>query len=333
MNRLTTLARIPLLIVEYAGQLGMDRDELLRCTSLTPLNLSDPDKRISVVALLKLWRAILEKEDDAAIGVSIGRNCRATRLGLVGYSMYYSRDLLEAYQRFARYIHIISEAVQIEVTEDREQTTLLFDAHPSLFALRHPVEAQLAAVLTVGREITQSDLVPIAIRLPFPHPNDTKQHREVFHCPIHFDQPNAAIVFATSQMRLPVIASDPTLSGYLEELARSTLNSLAIQNESFVDTVRRALWSELPGGKPNLWRTASGLGISARTLQRRLREDNTSFTTLLDELRRELAGDLLADKKLAVSDVAFLLGYSEPSAFQRAFRRWRGVSPQRFRTG
>ncbi len=77
-----------------------------------------------------------------------------------------------------------------------------------------------------------------------------------------------------------------------------------------------------------MWGTASGLGISARTLQRRLRENGTSFSAVLEELRRELSGELLADKKLAVSDVALLLGYSEPSAFQRAFRRWRGVSPR-----
>jgi AraC-like DNA-binding protein len=194
-------------------------------------------------------------------------------------------------------------------------------------------EAQLAAVLTVAREITQSDLMPLAIHLPSPKVDDPSAYREVFRCPVHFSHPDAAIVLATFQMRLRIKASDPALSRYLEELAGSTLKSLGAPSENFVDTVRRALWSELPGGRPNLWRTASGLGISARTLQRRLRENGPSFSAVLEELRRELAGDLLADNKLAVSDVAFLLGYSEPSAFQRAFRRWRGVSPRRFRAG
>jgi AraC-like DNA-binding protein len=247
--------------------------------------------------------------------------------------MYYSRDLSDALHRFSRYIHIISEAVQFEVARDGERTTLSFNAHPSLLALRHPVEAQLAAVLTIARDITQSDVVPRAIHLPSPKADDPNAYREVFRCPVHFSHPNAAIVFATSQMRLPIKASDPTLSGYLEELAGNTLKLLGAPSENFVDTVRRVLWSELPGGRPNLWRTASGLGISARTLQRRLRENGSSFSAVLEELRRELSGDLLADKKLAVSDVAFLLGYSEPSAFRRAFRRWRGVSPRRFRSG
>jgi len=330
---LTNLARIPLLLLEYAEQSGNDREEFLRLASITPATLADADTRLPISALLRLWRAILKRQEGTAIGARIGSTCKATRLGLVGYAMYYSRDLLEALHRFSRYIHIISEAVQFEVAKGGERTTLLFNAHPSLLALRHPVEAQLAAVLTVGREITQSDLVPLAIQLPFPNPGDSKEHREVFRCPVHFSQPDAAIVLATSQLRLPIRASDPTLGGYLEELASSTLKSLGAANEDFVDTVRRALWSELPGGKPNLWRTASGLGVSARTLQRRLRENGTSYSALLEELRRELSGDLLTDNKLAVSDIAFLLGYSEPSAFQRAFRRWRGVSPRRFRTG
>jgi len=332
VNRLTNLARIPLLIVEYAEQSGIDRGDLLQRASLSAENLSDPDKRISVAALLELWRAVLEKEDDTAIGVSIGSTCSAKRLGIVGYAMYYSRDLLQAFQRFARYVHIISEAVQIDIATEGEQTTVSFSAHPSLFALRHPVEAQIAALMTVGREITQTDLVPLAIHLPFPHPGASKRYKVVFRCPVHFEQPHAAIVFTAAQMRLAVTASDPTLSGYLDELASSTLDALAVQDEGFVDAVRRALWSESPGGKPNLWRTASEMGISVRTLQRHLRENGTSFSAVLEELRRELAGDLIANKELAVSDVAFLLGYSEPSAFRRAFRRWHGVSPRRFRS-
>lgn len=330
---LTNIARIPLLIFEYAEQTGIDRQELLRLASLTPANLADPDTRLPMSAALKLWRFILEREAGTAIGVRIGSTCGARSLGLVGYAMYYSHDLLEAFQRLSRYVRIISEAVQFDVAKDGEQTTMSFNAHPSLLALRHPVEAQITAVLTIGREITQSDLVPLEIQLPFLCPGDSNEYREMLRCPVHFSRPDAAMIFATSQMRLPIKGSDPTLSAYLEQLADSTLKSLGSPNEDFVDKVRRLLWSQLPGGRPDLWRTASKLGISARTLQRRLRENGTSYSALLEKLRRELAGHLLADRKLAVSEVAFLLGYSEPSAFQRAFRRWRSVSPRQFKTG
>ena len=96
--------------------------------------------------------------------------------------------------------------------------------------------------------------------------------------------------------------------------------------------LRRTLWSALPGGRPNLWRTAADMGISPRTLQRRLGEEHSSFSIVLDELRRDLSDELLSDRQLSVAQVAFLLGYSEPSAFRRAYRRWRGDSPRRYRS-
>jgi AraC-like DNA-binding protein len=121
------------------------------------------------------------------------------------------------------------------------------------------------------------------------------------------------------------------LVGYLDDLAAITLAPLEESDENMIAAVRRALWTMLPGGRPDLWRTAAGMGVSARTLQRRLGEEGSSFSRVLDELRRDLSDELLSDRKLSVAEVAFLLGYSEPSAFQRAFRRWRGVSPRRFR--
>ena len=330
---LTKLARLPIIILDCAEQHGMDRRELMRLASLDPRILDDPDSRVPMSSLLKLWAAIAERAPSVAVGVRFGGSVRARQLGIVGYAMYYSRDLRDAFLRLARYIHIISEAVQFEVKEHGEETSLTFHAHPALVALRHPVDAQLAAVLTIGRELSETALIPLEIHSPLPRSDDASAYREVFRCPVHFDCPESAIICTKAQMALPITASDPTLSGYLDQLAGITMGSLGGADEQFVDQVRRALWSELPGGRPNLWRTASDLGISARTMQRRLRETGTSYSALLDELRRELADDLLGDKKLAVAEVAFLLGYSEPSAFQRAFRRWRGVSPRRFRSG
>lgn len=330
-NELTNLARIPLLMIEYAGQSGIERDEFLQLASINLADPADPDARIPLAAVLDLWRTIIECEDDSAIGLRIGSTVKARRLGLVGYAMLYSCDLSNALQRFARYIHIVSEAVQFEIAEDCDRTTLRFSAHPALVALRHPVEAQIAAVLAISREITQSDVLPIAIQLPFPLPNDQNKYREIYRCPVNFNQQHAAIVLATSQMHLPIRSADPTLGKFLDQLAQRTLDSLDATNGDFMDTVRSALWSELPGGRTNLSRVASELGMSSRTLQRRLNELGTSYSVLLEELRREVAGDLLAEKQLGVADIAFLLGYSEPSALRRAFRRWHGVSPRELR--
>jgi AraC-like DNA-binding protein len=160
------------------------------------------------------------------------------------------------------------------------------------------------------------------------------EYKRAFGCAVRFEQPTAAVLYSAEQMSLPIRLADPTLSGYLDDLASIKLGGLHDgDNQDLVSRVRQTLWDMLPGGRSDLWRTASAMGMSARTLQRRLGEQGTSFSRVLDDLRRELSDELLTGQRLAVSEVAFLLGYSEPRAFQRAFRRWRGVSPKKFRTG
>jgi AraC-like DNA-binding protein len=173
--------------------------------------------------------------------------------------------------------------------------------------------------------------VPVAVTLPTKRPLGSRIYRDVFRCGIQFGQPSATIVFTQKQSLLPIAAADATLSGYLVELAGKKLDAMRNPDEGLVDAVRRKLWADLSTGKPDLARTAAQLGISGRTLQRRLRSVGLSYSDLLEDLRRELSNELLRDGNLAVADVAFLLGYSEPSAFQRAFRRWRGMSPQQYK--
>jgi AraC-like DNA-binding protein len=128
-----------------------------------------------------------------------------------------------------------------------------------------------------------------------------------------------------------VIAPDVTLAGYLDQLAEQVLRSLGERRGTSVEATARAVWARLSSGKPNLRQTAIAMGISGRTLQRRLSEDGTSFELVLDDLRRDQSISLLHDRSLAVDEVAFLLGYSEPSTFYRAFRRWHGVTPGKYR--
>ena len=159
-----------------------------------------------------------------------------------------------------------------------------------------------------------------------------RDYRAIFSCPVRFGSADARISFDEELLQLPTVAADPGLTSYLDDLATIKLDELGAEDASLVQRIRQQLWTALPSGRADLWRVASDLGMSARSLQRRLGEDGTSFSRVLDDLRRELSNELLEDRKLAVAEVAFLLGYSEPSAFQRAFRRWRGVTPRRYRT-
>lgn len=331
----TQLARGPLLLLDYAEHKGLDRAELMRQAGIRPREVQDPDSRIRTASMRRLWRAVDQQLDDPNLGLHIGMTIKATQLGLVGYAMAYSETLRDAVNRLIRYFRILSEAVQHELREDDNTATLVTSADPSLIALRHPIDVGLTMMMCIAREVTQTQLSPIKVEMPYAAPAEPTpmEYRAFFGCTVQFGRPYEAMTFTREQMSLPNQLADPTLTSYLDELACVKLDTLGKDGRGLVNELREALWTMLPGGRPDLWRAAQDLGISARTLQRRLGEEGTSFSRVLDELRRDLADELLTDQKLSVSEVAFLLGYSEPSAFQRAFRRWRGVSPRRFKTG
>lgn len=327
---LTGIARLPLVILGQASRLGLDPAELMRAASIDTLDLRDPDARVPFAMILRLWRAIVERQPDPETGLRLGSAVTVQELGLVGYAMAHSSTLAEAFRRFSRYSRIISEAVRTNLAETPHRVSLALRAHPALDALRHPVNARLAAVLAASRQITGNDIAPVEVCLPFPRPRRAGAYARVFRCALRFDQPAAAMVFRAEQTRLPIQGADATLAGYLDELASGKLRSLA-EGESLAGRVRQAMWSRLSTGTPTLRQVAADLAISERSLQRRLKGHGTSFAKLLESLRREVATELLGARSLAVYELAFLLGYSEPSAFNRAFRRWTGSSPSGYR--
>ena len=305
----------------------------MQSAALTAANLEDPDARIPAQAVVRLWRRVDECLDDPCLGVRVGRTVTAKSLGLVGYAMYYSNDLHEAMRCLGRYQRIISEAVRYEVESGEDITSIAYNAHPALLALRHPIEGAFAALLNVAREVTGRNIVPRRLALPFAKDAAANEFRRAFGIQPEFETAIAVMEFSNEHMRLPISAADPTLRHYLTELADTTLQSLHSQDHDFEQQVRETLLTMMPRGKPDLWRTAAAMGISARTLQRRLHEKGSSFSKVLDEFKRGLSADLLANRRVAVADVAFLLGYSEPSSFRRAFRRWHKTSPGNFKTG
>jgi AraC-like DNA-binding protein len=326
----TGIAHVPLSFLRAAPRLGLDPSELLRRSGLREEDLRDPDARVPLGRIVDLWRAVIERVPDPVLGISLGRDVEVRHYGLVGYAMYYSPKLGEALLRLARYCRVINEAVQCELKQRKEATQVVIDGHPLLDALRHPIDGRLAAVLATSRKITGQPIVPLEVRFPYPQPADVAAYESFFECRLRFGQPDAALVLDPAALELPVEAGDPALSGYLDRLADQALDSLSA-DATFTDRVRRAIWTHLSSGAPTLQQTAGRLGVSSRTLQRRLRQDGTTFAGVLEVLRRDLAMKLLRNRSLAVYEIAFLLGYSEPSTFYRAFRRWTGRSPQAFR--
>jgi AraC-like DNA-binding protein len=330
---LTGIARVPLLFLNRAKSFGVRPGQLLRAAGLRESDVSDPDGRVPLSKVREIWRAFIARAPSEAVGLNLGLTVKVRELGLVGYAMAHSSTLDDALRRFERYLRIINEALQCRIARDAGDTRIVMTDCSSLGALRHPVDARLSIILATAREITGASIVPVEVEFPYARPARLTEYRRAFAgARLAFDRPCGSIKLRARDMGRTVVWHDPTLGRYLDQLADQVARSLGGRRETFADKAARAIWPALSGGPPTLARTSSALRVSSRTLQRRLLEEGTTFAKVLESLRRELSVSLLHDRRLAISEIAFLLGYSEPSTFFRAFRRWRGVSPGRFRS-
>lgn len=327
---LTVIARSPQLLLARAQALGLDRGDLLAASGFTEPELQDLDARVSRAKMIHLWRRVGEALPDPALGLRLGASVSVRELGLIGYMMQFSTTLGQAFTRLCRFSRLLADDTLVLVEAGPERAELVGGASLELVALRHPLDARAALALAVARELTGTDIEPLEVRLPHAPPPDPRPYRRFFSSPVHFHAGATALAFTRRDLDLPIPAGDATLGSYLEEYAEVMLRSLPAE-ASLAERLRGLLSTELSDGQPGLERLAGRLGVSPRTLQRQLRAEGTTFQEVLDDFRRTMAVDLLANRELAIKEVAFLLGYGDLSAFYRAFRRWYGRSPQSHR--
>jgi AraC-like DNA-binding protein len=326
----TYLVRVVRLLLDDAVRAGADRETLVSGLGLDPKILEEPDARLPLGTVAALVRKVVAGDRGPAFGVRAGAGRKTKDAGLIGYAMLHSATLRAALTRLVRYGRIMGDHNRIELEESGSTATITFAGHPVLEAIHGFTELTVAWLISGLREITATDLKAREVRFPYPEPSHSADLRACLRCPIQFEAPHTAIVLKRDDLDLRVVGSDVTLVGYLDKLAEDAVKSLSDQR-SIVGRLRQVLWSSLSDGPPTLAAAATAMALSSRTLQRRLRDEGTTFAKALSALRQELAVRLLEDRSLAVYEVGFLLGYADPTAFHRAFRRWRGLSPKRFR--
>lgn len=327
----TALVRLAAFVLREAERLGAERSELLERSGLSEEDLRDPDKRIQVRKDLRLWRAILDLLPQPDLGIRLTERLEVRDVGLVGYLMLNSPVLGEALEQLMRFSHILDETYPPALQKSGKVATYSSDpVSPPVPGTERLADWELAAVLTLVRRLVGQPLAPLEVRFPYARPAELAAHRRFFRAPLTFDHPRLEIVFPRAHLKLPVIGADPELGRYLERHAESIVDSLTPEG-SIPEKVERALWAGMKDGCTSLADVSSSLAMSQRSLQRGLRREGTTFAEQRDAFRRELAISLLREQEVAICEVAFLLGYSEPSAFYRAFRRWTDSSPREFR--
>ena len=309
----------------------MDVPALMREVEIDPAVLEDPDGRILSDKISALWALAAERSGNPAVGLVAASKAGPGGFDLVGYAMMSVPDLRGVIERICRYVGIVSDVAGMQVIETEEGVGASLSLRPIGLSVPWQRYAyDFMVLLTFCRWVLAGDLHPAWIEMTLPAGVDLAVHERVFGCPIRTQSTRNAIFFsrADADRRLPTANS--VLSQFHDSVAEEHMKRLGL---SQIGTrVRDEIVRRLPEGEPRRPMIARVLGMSDRTLQRRLQDEETSFGTLLDEARRDLAAHYVSRADLSLGDVAYLLGFNNQSSFFRAWKRWFDTPPRHFRT-
>lgn len=318
-------------IINSAVTRGADAKTLYESVSLNPAVLLDPDNRISFAQLVALYENAARITGDHYFGLHVGQTVNPTAFDVVGYSALNSSTLGEAFTRVARYHSIWTDGATFTLERSETAAAIIYRyLDESILEHRQDAEMTFATFVTLCRSVADPGWTPLSIDFQHETPADIAQLEGLFNCQINFGCPLNRLCFDSLTLELPIARADPRLSQVLDRHAEELLTRFP-PRDSVVENVRSIIGRELNGGDPSLEFVAQQLSLSPRTLQRKLQELGTSHNDLLDQLRHELAIRYLREREMAICEVAYLLGFSEPSSFHRAFKRWTGVTPREFR--
>ena len=319
-------------IAAAAATRGVRAATLYEGVNLDASVLEDPDSRIPFAQLVALYEKAAELTGDQNFGMHIGESVNPSAFDVVGYCAVNSPTLGAAFARVARYHSIWTDGALFTLETANETSSILYRyLEPSTEPRRQDSEMTLATVTTLCRNIATPDFTPTNVEFQHAAPADISEHVRLFNCPLKFDAPANRLSFPTSYLSLPIAKADASLCALLDRHAEELLTKFP-PRDSLIEQVRSLIAAEFRGGEPSLDRIADQLGLTPRTLQRKLQELGTSYNDVLDQMRRQLAMRYLREPQMAICEVAYLLGFSESSSFHRAFKRWTGVTPKEFRS-
>ena len=305
---------------------------LLRRAGLTPEVIADLEERLSVRSQITLLdEAAIALQDDC-LGFTLARDFDPRALGLLYYVMASSQTLGDALKRVARYSQTTNEAL---VVRYREGNRLIIDLSYSgvpRHSDRHQIEFCMFAVLRICRVLTGLNLVPQHFLIAHHRSEGTAEMARFVGTKVEFGADTDEFSLNANARELPLIHADPYLNNLLLKYCEAALTDRKGNESELRTRVENAISSLLPHGRVVVDDIARSLGMSKRTLARRLSDEGLNFTEVLQQLRRDLADRYLDDPKLHISKIAWLLGFNEVSAFTHAFKRWTGKTPSQMRT-
>jgi AraC-like DNA-binding protein len=324
------LVPIPIALFERLARAGLDVAAILRRAKLARSRFNVARPQGTTAEFFALWRAVEESGADPSLGLRLGLQALTDEENAVALAALHSASLGEGFQKLVRYKRLVCpERISIEVQDGEARVYVDW-----LFADEDPptllTDLVFSGLVNLAQQGTKKPVKPLRLELTRRRANEASLRRH-FRCELRFDAPADLIVFDEADLALPMVHRNAQLLAVLVPGLE-----LAIAQDdharTLADDVRMALSESICGDRPAVAKVAKSLGMSARTMQRRLVELGTTYQDVLDDVRRRLARRLLSNTDLGTGEVAFLLGFGEVNSFARAFHAWEGTTPAKWRT-
>ena len=312
------------------GALGHDPAPFLEQANIDPRSLGDPDGRIPTPRVIEFVAAAVAATGDPNLGLHMAERAELGSFDAPFFAMHASPTLGAAYERLSRYQRLFHDASKIELRIGATHATLRHRLPGGILPARHGAEFLIASWVRAGRAVTGVEWAPLEVRFGHAAPADISHHERFFRGPLKFAMGENSFSLAAELLALPSTRADAGLAALLDRYAAERI-ARAPGSGRLADRARTLIEAGLRSGGMSATSLARQLGMSVRSLNRLLAAEGTSYQSVLDALRHELAARQLSDPGSSVWEVAFQLGFSDLSAFYRAFRRWTGTTPAEFR--
>jgi len=328
MTALTDSGTLVRMAYQGLRNLNIDADEVLRRSGLDPKKLYKPNLRTQFSAQPTFWQAAVELSGDPCIGLHLGEHMPVYKGQILEYLLLSSATFGDGLKRIFSYQRLISDAMHGQLTEDTESyLTNYFSDHQ--YVTPHLAEAMVVSLIRFLSSVTDDKFQPKSICFTHSPNADPKEYERVFQCPVEFNSKQFKLYFNSEILNYRCPYAEPELLSMHVLSADKHIELL--HKRDLIVAVRSQIGATLETGEISLENISQQLGISARQLRHQLTLAGTSLQQIINQHRKSLSKRLLSQTDESIGEIVYLTGFSEPSTFYRAFKRWEGITPIEYR--
>ena len=310
----------------------LEVEPLLKSSGLTPQQIKNSQVRVPVKNQIKFLNLVAKELPDPFLGIHLAEGIELREMGLPYYVIASSETLGDALRRLARYSGITNEGVRITCHEGKDITVRFDYVGVSRLSDHHQIECFVAILLRLCRLLTGRSLSPTGIKFAHRRAELPAEIKKVFGCKVSFGSDADEVVYPRLADTIASVNADPHLNSLLVRYCEEALSNRRVHSDAWRLKVENAIVPLLPHGQAKIGEIAKTLGVSTRTLARLLASEGCTFSEILEAMRLDLAKSYLRDQNMQTSEVAWLLGFAEASAFSHACKRWTGKTPKQLQS-